>query len=187
VSIRVAMTPVGPEPPRAASFGPAGRTAMKNRFPNPSLEDESVPGRPDYLRQTGSELKPWERIGGSNNVWGLSGEAPYHGGKCLVMVSESNAGRFAYLYLAPDSRTPEKHVFSMWLRASQDGLKASIRAGDRDVPVTVTTRWQRYSVPFTPGAAPSMLGVHFHSGPRATLWADAFQAEQGEAATAFEP
>lgn len=187
VKITVAMSPQGELPPPTVAYGRHGRIKMKNLAPNPSLEEESIRGRPDYWRQTGTPLKPWERIGGSNQVWGLTTNTPYHGAKCLEMISEGT-WRFVYLNLCPRHRTPEKYVFSAWLRADRDGVTAKLRAGKKgDTSFQIDRQWQRCSVAFEAGSGASMLGVHFVADAGATVWVDALQIERGDKATEFEP
>lgn len=188
VTITVAMSPQGELPPPAIAYGRQGRIKMKNLAPNPSFEEESVPGRPDYWRQTGSQLKPWERMGGTNQVWGLTANDPYHGKKCFEMISENGVWRFVYFTLHTEHRIPEKYVFSVWLRSDRDGAIVRLRAGKSgDIPFKVTREWQRYSLPFDAGAGGSMLGVHIASTEKTTVWVDALQVERGEKATEFEP
>ncbi len=188
LAIGVAMQPRGMPPPRTPTYGRAGRVDMKNLAPNPSLEEESIPGRPDYWRQTGTPLKPWERIGGSNQVWGLTTNAPYHGAKCLEMIADGGSWRFIYINLHTSHMTPEKYVFSAWLRADREGVTAKLRAGGKgDTSFQLQRQWQRCSVAFEAGSGASMLGVHFVSDASSTVWVDGLQIERGAAATEFEP
>ena len=127
-------------------------------------------------------------MGGTNQVWGLTDRKPYHGQKCLELISENGAWRFVYFTLHTEHRIPEKYVFSVWLRSDKDGAIVRLRAGKSgDIPFKVTCEWQRYSLPFDAGAGGAMLGVHLASTEKTTVWVDALQVERGEKATEFEP
>ncbi len=191
IRVAVDMAPQGPEPAQPAA-DPTGRRGMKNLLPNPSLEEATVPGRPDYWRQTGASLNPWERTGGSNQVWGLTSESPYHGERCLVMTSSNGAGRIVYWSQEFAHRAVEQYVFSVWLRADRDRAPVFLHAGKESRAVTVSREWARYSLPFSAGARRVMLMVRFHgdagaSAAPASLWCDAFQLEAGKTPTEFEP
>ncbi len=187
IRLAVTMTPRGPVPPRAVSYGRTGRTDHKNLVPNPSFEEQTVPTRPDYWRQTGT-FRAREMTGATNQVWGLSTHDPYHGARCLEMISTNGDWRFAYLSLTIERPTPEPYVLSAWLRSDRDGQEVRLRAGKSgDIPFKVTRAWQRFSVPFEAGAGQLMLGIHFRTESRTTVWADAVQVERGQTPTEFDP
>jgi hypothetical protein len=173
VEITVTSTPPEkiPEPEKAVAW----RDDRKNRMPNPSLEECSVPGWPDYC------------FGYGKGVWETQrfvDDKVFKFGKQSVRID----GGFIQAHCAAPERSDAagKYVFSIWLKGSQEGLVELKDLGMHVFykNVAVTTEWQRYEFPFVM-ARPGRLIVTV-IGMRGSLWVDGLQLERGEKATEFE-
>ncbi len=162
----------------------SGRSGKKNLLPNPSFEQATLPGWPDYYR-------PWYSdplIGSPDAGWGQDASDPYDGKYCLRITRNRTAYNGTYFYISPQHNRPVRYVFSLYLRAERDGM--TVLTGGGGFPwqkLTLTTSWQRYQVSaIVPARADrnSFLQVRLTDDGR--IWADALQFEPGEEPTAFE-
>lgn len=176
-----------------------GRVGRRNILPNPSFEEVTVPGWPDYWKQTGVPLTPEQRIGGLNPVWGVDSTNPFHGKQCVRMTARPGPGRrVTYLEMDLRDTQPKAYVFSAWLRANRDGARAALQVhnyaftGAESTEWRLTTEWKRYTARFTSAGKPDQILSLWISLPAAptedtTAWVDAVQLEQGTEPTDFEP
>jgi len=165
-----------------------GRTGKKNLAPNPGFEDVTFPGRPDYY---------FEYYHGQDNYFGADTRDPYEGKACLKLSQqdEKKSGIGFHFRLNPRIANAKACVFSVYLKASSDGMRAILDAHSTSPApawrktVTLTTSWQRYylSGPVDQLGNLNYFGVYNNMGglPGA-IWADAVQVEAGEAPTEFE-
>jgi len=196
ISIAVAMQPH----PELATAEPSAdaelkRTGKKNKLPNSSFEQATVPGWPDYYRYVGSAIMPDERIGGPAPVWGVDTNQPYHGSFCLYMSSAGvkNHRQTCIEYEMDPALTPQARPFvlSTWMRGNRDGVAVELyvdSAGGKTV--SLTTKWQRYVLPLTLPAKTGHLVIRWDLHPvqaGATVWMDAVQLEPGDKPTDYEP
>ena len=167
-------------PPPEASAPNNCRPGRKNVFPNPSFEEDTVTGLPDYY------------IGGSID---RKGGAAKFGGKCLKLTN--NTGKaYALLswYCGPRHDRDTAYTWSFWARGAEGGEKiwvADTAEGvdwDKEAIRTfyLTTEWQRYekSVTVAARAAPRVFEIRLWCQGQA--WLDGLQLEQGYKPTAFE-
>jgi len=201
--IAVAMTPrkeLAIEEPR----GQAYRIGRRNVMPNPSFEEDSIRGRPDYYWYTGIGLKPSERIGSTGAVWGTSADNPFHGKQSLIMRATGEKDRrITLMFFEYPSPSAEEYTFSVYLRANRDGVKVRI---DLRPPTqgpanpeefwTLSNKWQRYTKTFTMPANRGcgeyftfLLWLRGNEAARgeAAGYMDAIQLEKGPTATEFDP
>ncbi|MEA3399993.1 MAG: sugar-binding protein [Armatimonadota bacterium] len=183
--IRVTMTAhqeAAGEPER--EIPRSGRTGRRNLLPNPSFEDATLPGWPDYYRPWYSE----PLIGSPDAGWGQDDTDPWHGQYCLRITKNTPRYNGTYFYIAPQHNRPVRYVFSLYLRAERDGMQVTVGGGGFDwKKLTLTTSWERYHVTgIVPPRADrhTMLQVRLLDDGR--IWADALQFEAGEEPTDFE-
>ncbi len=196
VEIRVEMTP---HPEQALGEPPADleldRTGKKNKLPNSSFEQATLPGWPDYYRTAGSPILPDERIGADSGIWGVDTNRPYHGKNCLRMDAGAGKLRQTYIeYQIDPALTPTAtdFVLSAWMRANRDGVRASMYVSGKGITtnVALTTEWHRYALPVRLPAQTSYLVLRwYYSNEHANdmIWMDAAQLEAGVQATGYEP
>jgi hypothetical protein len=174
-----------------------GRTEMKNNVPNPSFEEVSVPGWPDYWKYTGGPAQG-ERIGGPGALWGVDTDRPFHGKHCLRMsVQAPERKTVTYSTFYPRDSTPQEYCLSWYARASRDvTLVLDLRTADIHAEeFAVGTEWRRYHarLPIATSAPLPYCTYRFvlSSGkaPAAetSVWLDAVQVERGTEPTEFEP
>ncbi len=162
----------------------SGRAGKRNRAPNPSFEEASLPGWPDYYRPWYSE----PLIGNPDAGWRQDTTAPYHGRHCLRITKSDRRYNGFYFYCGPQHNSPTRYVFSVYLRAQRPGLRVYFLApGFKTRRFALTTDWKRYS--FT-GVVPARANSHYSIYVRlidtGVIWADAVQFEIGDEPTAFE-
>ena len=196
IRIHVAMKPhpelATAEPTADAELNRAGR---KNKLPNSSFEQATVPGWPDYYRYAGATISPEERIGSPKSAWGVDTGQPYHGDHCLRMNGGVDNRQTYIEYNIDPALTPQARPFvlSAWMRASRDGMKVGMYV-TRGTPscrtMSLTTRWARYRLPVTLPARTSYLVMRWHQNQNEegdTVWIDAAQLEMGHEPTEYEP
>ena len=185
VQIKVTMNPDDQGVAAEVQIPRTGRPDRKNLMPNPSFEEASLPGWPDYFR-------PWQAtplVGAPDAGWGQDADNPFEGKACLRITTGPKGYNGFYAYLCPQETRPTRYVFSIYLRAERDGMKAMLGGGFFPwQTVTLSTQWQRVQ---TSGLVPpradrdSMIQLRLMEPGR--IWADAVQVERGEDPTAFEP
>ena len=162
-----------PEPESSITW----HAGKKNKMPNPSFEEVSLPGGlPDY---SGSGNK------GNWNRTVFIDKQVFKFGRQSVRL---DGGYIQPTCVPPQAPgIPGKYVFSVWLKGSKDG---SVEIKDLGqyvflTNVTVGTDWKRLEFPFTMKRADRLIftisGLH-----KASLWVDGMQLEKGDKATDFE-
>lgn len=164
-----------------------GRRDRKNLFQNPGLEDQALPGWPDYISlwNTGGLLS---RVGGpAAQIMAVTNQ-PFEGRHCLQMAPGTQI-RFK---LAPQVYQPTDYTLSFHVRG--DGRPARLACGGGgagvfpDINIVPTREWQRCHLTgiIPPGLNPLNQFILSVSGT-GTVWLDAIQFEKGSAPTEFEP
>jgi len=164
-------------PPAVRSFRHNVRTGKRNVFPNPSLEEETIPGLADYY------------MGG---VLVTDAAAARFGRKCLQLTTPQGE-RFVQVhwYCSPQHDKDTAYVWSFWAKGRKGGEKLWVRAWDDTAAPTsksntfdLTTDWQRCNLPIVmPARAKKQLFAVRIFGEG---WLDGVQLEQGYEPTAFE-
>lgn len=161
----------------ALLFG-ASRPGFKNLKPNPSFEEATNPGWPDYYDP------PWfrdpsERIGLPGCPYRLDRENPADGKVALRIETRGGYGlRFLF-------RRPGPLTLSMALRAGAEGVGAQIcPAGGKSARFNLTDKWRRYNLKLADGIS-GQVNINFD--PESVVWVDAIQIEAGTEMTEFEP
>jgi len=182
------------DPSQARTEAPAyprtGRPDKKNLAANPSFEEATYPGWPDYYIFYGLT----RRIGQPDATVALVTNQPYHGKYCLQMASVKPGPR-SYpsirFYLAPQPTQPCDYVLSAYLRADRDGVQVGI--GQvwniwKSKIVTLTKDWKRYSISgmLSPGLD-EYTTWYLWVPSEGVVWMDAIQMEKGVEPTTFEP
>lgn len=172
----------------------AERTAApgrKNIMPNPSFEENTLPGFPDYWF-VGSHSVPTfpnQRTGRENARYELDAETPYLGKFSFRL----RGGGWCYFKLCPQHDRPTEYVWSAWMRADREGVtvKFSGAGVKRDATFKLTREWQRYHAPVTMPRHASRHNLYVVAmqaeTPDTRIWMDAMQFELGTAPTEFEP
>ncbi|MGI6087560.1 MAG: sugar-binding protein [Kiritimatiellia bacterium] len=198
ILVRSAPDETVPPPARSPTVDYFGRKGMKNVAPNPSFEEATLPGLPDYLIPGGNSV-----IGYENSNMTLVENDPYHGRVCLQLINRKDDGPRIYtgflVASAPQHPQPETYTWSIYIKGDTDGLEVLFGShwmkewdGNKWVAtwktVKVTKEWQRYSVT---GPIPANVyrkcGLEFQLRGYGTVWVDAMQLEKGSAPTEFEP
>lgn len=163
----------------------SGEKGKRNIVRNPSFEECSLPGYPDYFRLTG-------RIGYDDSMSGVVDDAPYEGKRCLKVTVANE--KTAFFFYSKPNFINENYVYSIYLKASKDGVKARLYAFNerngksQGKDVVLTKEWKRYELK---GRVPARVGMKCMFGVTVygrgnTVWADALQLEKGEEATGFQ-
>lgn len=196
VVIKVQMVPqldgFQPETPARLELDRKGK---KNLLPNSSFEQTSVAGWPDYYRYTGTPIMPDERIGGPTPVFGADARQAYHGRHSLFLEGNTNAHRIAYIEPIGLRRLTDQarpFVFSAWMRANRNGVRARVRIGLvlSKKEVDLTTEWQRVSLSAVIPVKADETVIWLHNDKNQNgdcIWIDAIQFETGDQPTDYEP
>ncbi len=185
-------------PERLPTVDYFGRKGMKNVAPNPSFEEATLPGLPDYLIPAGNAV-----IGYENSNMTLVDKDPYHGRVCLQLINRKDDGPLTYtgflVASAPQHPQPETYTWSIYMKGDTDGLPVLFGShwmkewdGNKWVAawktVKVTREWQRYTVTGPiPAHVSRHCGLELQLRGHGAVWVDAMQLEQGSAPTEFEP
>lgn len=190
VPIRVDMLP-HPELATPEDAVPvAGRVGKKNLMPNPSFEESTLPGWPDYYICSTPGLGTIYYLGDPDALFSLDPTNPFHGKHAVKMVSTHPGGTWVMAEVNPKEDKPTEYVLSAYLRAERDGFEASFFGFGSGYAgkVKLTTEWKRYHVK---GVVPVKSADNPLWGVRTdmvgTFWADAIQLERGSEPTDFEP
>lgn len=191
LTVTVAQTPLNADyvPEQAELRIP--ETGVKNIMPNPSFEENTLPGFPDYwfLGAHSAPTYPNQRAGRENAIFELDAGQAYHG-----KYSYRIRGGYTYFKLCPQHDRPTPYVWSAWMRADRPGV--TVRFGGDGISkqaatFTPTTEWQRYHVPLTMPRHARRHNSYALSvataDPGACVWVDAMQFELGAEPTEFEP
>ena len=185
VRIQVEITPRGKEGTVETGYRSEGRKGHRNIKPNPSFEEATVPGWPDYLNPQSFRQGWINRIGTPDAPLAWSEHKPYHGQRCVFVNNH-----LFYMRCVPQHAEAQSYVFSFYARTEAPepvrfriwglGLK---RRTYLDVD---SSEWKRYhlvlSVP--PKANDHSLIFVQAYGP---AYVDAIQLEKGLEPTPFEP
>lgn len=170
-------------PLRAA---PAEGVKGANRLGNPSFEEETLPGWPDYWRP-GHGLDAPGMIGTKESPWGTDREVAFHGAKSLrIEMREPLPKGYHFELYSAYARLPKakkRYVYSVHLKADRPGVVALafVRGGSKKVKLT--TDWQRVQVPTE--LSGGRINVYLALKSAGTIWVDAAQLEEGDTASAF--
>jgi|GEM_PF-1532397 len=193
--------------PAEQPFPMAEIQKRKNKMPNPSFEITTFPGVPDYIMPNMS--LNWPLVGAPGAIWGIETNNPYHGKQCLRIANPFKGGKptawpggiAGGVFYAPKTEKPMPYTFSFYARAERDGEKISLNFNGMTPrgPANkwkLTRDWKRYS--FTGKLSGggivtgtrciqmfNFLGNHRTWSKDSTVYIDALQIEEGEAATAF--
>jgi len=195
VSLNVTLlgSPEKVEPEPAAWPRNNGRVGKRNIMPNPSFEDASLPGWPDYYMR-GWIIMPGPLIGSPPPGACLQQDDAqvYHGRYALrLRTMQYINGQWyneAACRLGPKVEKPTEYTISAWMKADRKGMKAAF-IWHAWKQFELSTEWRRYSETFTiqpgTGKGDHMDGVRVYG--EGTAWVDAMQYEKGDAPTEFEP
>ena len=188
VNVSIRMSP-HPELGQADAPTPRRFTGeQKNMIANPSFEQATFPGWPDYF-------KPIQyRLASCGREFVLDTEQPVHGRHALKLISDGNLSPTLYFHEGdsslndPYTGDPDvEYVLSAYLRSDRDGLRLRMKGKKSYGDVKLTTSWQRFSWKVT---LPSRIYFIFNPGPEkqaGAVWLDALQLESGDVPTEFEP
>lgn len=162
------------------------RPGRKNILPNPSFEEETMPGIPDYYIpiEAGVAIE-------------RNAEMVKFGAKSVRLDTDtkvSGVRGILGLRTAPQVEKVTPCVWSVWLRGKNGGENVQLSAGSAKKKVKLEKDWKRYSLPLTikPGLTLRYgLGLDLklitnRHTPTGTCWVDGMQLEQGEEMTPFE-
>ena len=159
-------------------------------MPNPSFEEATLPGWPDYYNLRTPGLAVAYHLGTPGSQITLDLTNPFHG-KCALKVTSAVRG-LSYVSCLLDLKgtAPGEYVLSFYARADKDGFKVSPWAfgkiDDAHDDFALTTEWKRYRVSGKlPLAGTTTWGVT--ALDIGTFWLDGIQLEEGSEPTAFEP
>jgi len=193
VNIHVKMTPHPELAEKEVAYPWTGRVGMKNIFANPSFEEVTVPGWPDYYMCAG-RVNSQERIGtGPKASFDVVKDNPYHGKHCLkINTGPEKKTRNLYCTVVTMNDQPGEYVFSFYARANYDDAILMSKSRGKEIIFKVSKEWKRFFV--TKSVPKGKAGNRFQiilSGRRnqenTVVWIDAVQFERGDVATEFEP
>lgn len=191
LKVGIASTRKGKASPLAEAAVPyKWRPKHKNVLPNPSFEEATIPGRPDYYFSLDPGMTLVDDPG-----------AARFGRKCIRMdvnpdlpVGGAGGGRL-FGRTAPQPPKPTRFVWSVWLRGEQGGERVRLDVAGLTKTVTLTKEWQRFSLPpfvVQPGLT-LRHGIRMETrlitnrqASTGTYWIDGIQLERGEEPTEFE-
>jgi Concanavalin A-like lectin/glucanases superfamily len=171
-----------------APYPRTGRPGMTNMMQNPSLEDATIANWPDYCFPYYAS----PRINAQNQGWGLETTSPYHGSKCLKIIkNQTNVNGLQFnLVPAHDDNNGKDYTFSVYMKASQSGLR--VKLGNTEAnnsQYTLTTSWARYeytcNLPKDLDLDEIYSKFYLYLIDDGTIWIDAIQVEVGSSATTF--
>ena len=176
-----------------------GRPGKKNIMTNPSFEDVTVPGAPDYWKLVGSTGLT-KRIGSPGCPYQVNADNPFHGKVVMKIIAGPDGMRHMQAQMQPQHPQPTAYTLSACMRAEREGMQGRLMAsgvrragrweGGVSKSFTLTTDWKRYSIKVI---IPSQFFPRYNftvAVPRqkaGAVWVDAVQLEQGEETTEFQP
>jgi len=169
-----------PNPETVLPF--AWRQGRRNAMPNPSFEDATSEGCPDYcLLSAGATLQ--------------EGEALF--GKRCVRIEKKEGGGYESLHMHcdPQELRPQTYTLSVYLKGSRDGMDAWLRCQQlnpekrygENLNIRLTKEWKRYSITGVLGAKISEAKYEVRLREDGVMWVDGVQLERGGEPTEFEP
>ena len=161
---------------------------------NPSFEDVTVPGSPDYWKLLGG-VGLTTRIGSPVCPYHVDTGNPFHGKVAFRVTAGPDGARNMSAQLQPLNPQPTAYVMSAYMKAERDGMQARFDTSGRNAErtretFTLTTDWKRYSMKvIVPDRFIMRYGFTIAvPGQKAgAVWIDAVQLERGEEATEFQP
>ena len=191
--IAVEITPLGEEGPIEDGYRHEGRVGMTNILPNPSLEEETVAGWPDYLwpyHSTDGRTSWQRRVGSADPCMTLATAGAWEGERFLqIDPRPETAAGFFLRAVAPQHDAPQPYVFSFYARTDRpEPVEVKLKAFGRNLPPVKVegAQWGRYSVPIeVPARADSHSWLLVYADGPVDL--DALQFEQGSEPTEFQP
>ncbi len=199
--VKLTVTAV-PHPDQAAAEPPgvprSGRPGKKNIMPNPSFEEASLPGLPDYYVPAGMPFDDEGlRIGQPDAPVGIAADQAFHGKQCLRMRAYRGYSSPTQIqfYIAPQEQQSCDYVLSVYMRSDAGNVVGSLQALTLSrqwsrANVKLTQEWQRLSIR---GTIPPNLAEHnkfimsVSGGAGDDVYVDAVQLERGSNPTDFEP
>ncbi|MBT3378609.1 MAG: hypothetical protein HN742_15995 [Lentisphaerae bacterium] len=179
-----------PHPDKAPEVTPSPRRftgERKNMIANPSFEEATLPGWPDFF-------KPIQyRAGSLGREFVLDTGNAYHGQRCVKLVSDGKLNPTLYFHEGDASHNDPytgaadvEYVLSAYMRADHDGVRVRLKAKIGRGDAKLTTEWTRYDWKVTLPSRIYFITNPTREGP-ATVWIDALQLESGDKPTTFEP
>lgn len=160
----------------------ACRKDRKNVLPNPSFEEATAEGCPDYcLVSPGATIQEGEALFGK---------------RCVQLEKTGGSGyEVVMMHCDPQDTKPQTYTLSVYLKGSRDGLQAWLRGPQmnpekpygENVDIPLTTTWKRYSITGIIPAKVSEALYEVRLRESGTMWVDGMQLERGDTATEFEP
>ena len=187
VNVTVAMKPYPDKAPKVAPTPRRFTGEKKNMIANPSFEQATLPEWPDFF-------KPIQyRAGSCGREFVLDTEKPFHGRRCVKLISDGKLTPTLYFHEGDASNNDPytgdpnvQYVLSAYMRADRDGARVRLSSKTGRGDVKLTTKWQRYDWMVTLPSRIYFICNPTRKGP-ATVWIDALQLESGDKPTAFEP
>ncbi|MBI3948349.1 MAG: hypothetical protein HY321_20710 [Armatimonadetes bacterium] len=168
------------------------RLGKRNAMVNPSFEEQSLPGCPDFVSPYRLEGRP--AIGEPGALLSTDTGRPFHGRYSLRVTRRIQGdgavcwGFFGIAY-PPKLEAPTPYVLSFYMRAAREGDRVWVRADmePSEQTFTLTTEWKRYSMSglVKPDRFRDKSLLICPSGEDTTVWFDAFQMEPGAEPTPF--
>lgn len=189
VNITIKITPLGKEGVIEFGYSEEGRKGKKNIISNPSFEESTLAGWPDYYQPIGPRTGWQKRIGEQGAPTGLTDENPFHGNHCIFIEPPVSLA----WKIQPKHDTVQSYVLSFYAHSpNKESVKIRLiehnrYAVDKITPITITGQaWKRYSVCI---AVPANIDKYslFIIQPQDRVCLDAFQFEKGTEPTDFEP
>ena len=168
-----------PVPPRVERF----TGDRKNTVANPSFEQATFPGWPDYYVPGQCYPRFLEETHTLDPV------NPYHG-RVALRVTPIRHPAMLFAISQGDGDDPYKadrdadYVLSIYMRAERPGRVVRMRAGKRTGNATLTAQWRRYAWTIR---LPARIVFTTGNEGAGAIWFDAVQVEVGTEATEFEP
>ncbi len=196
VSLTIATRRPAAVPPPDFGWPNNARTGKKNVFPNPSFEEATIPGSPDYYFASGQRQNPSTEL----TLVEDPGAARF-GKRCLRLAREAGT-HYACVQWACGPRFDQDTAcaWSFWARGAAGGERIWARAAEDGAlkppdpaTFTLTKDWQRYHLPVTVPARANPLmfelrlwahGQDFDTAWQA--WLDGVQLETGLDPTNFD-
>ncbi len=182
-----------------------GRIGKRNLVPNPSFEEASLPGWPDYFRVFPSSLyqrahtpaRPF--FSRADAAFGLDAAQAWHGKASLRLEASPEpfvSGSRCICYLGPKFDRPTHCAASVYMRAERAGVEAQfIFRGDAGTAAKyfgretfrLTTDWQRYAESdLVPAGVDPYNWFGLEVKGEGAVWIDGLQFETGLEPGAFE-
>ncbi len=177
--VALAVAALRPEsvPPPETAWANNVRPGKKNVFPNPSFEETTVPGLPDYYHGEFVLAAPGQARFGENAIM-------------LTRRADALAPTPLNWSCAPQHDQPAPYVLSFWAKGAQGGEKLLVRhrVSQTQTTIVLTNAWRRWEFPaivIPPRQKPDRddFLVYLMNG---AAWLDGMQLEAGYQATEFE-